>query len=169
MTANPTILTIGHGNAPLDEFVARLREHAVAVVLDVRSAPYSAHVPEYNREVLAAALPRDGVGYEFWGKELGGRPDDPALLDRAGNPDYEEMARRPELRGALARLIGRAAQEPVCLLCSEEDPVRCHRGRLLGRELAGRGCRVVHIRRDGSTETQGDVWYRLTKGQLALF
>jgi hypothetical protein len=46
------------------------------------------------------------------------------------------------------------------VLCSEEDPGRCHRHLLIGRVLRARGVPVSHIRRDGSVETEAELAIR---------
>jgi uncharacterized protein (DUF488 family) len=44
----------------------------------------------------------------------------------------------------------------IALLCSEEDPTKCHRRLLVGRALGKRGIVVWHIRGDGSVQTEGE-------------
>jgi uncharacterized protein (DUF488 family) len=39
------------------------------------------------------------------------------------------------------------------MMCSEEDPRRCHRHRLIEPSLRERGAAVRHIRGDGTLET----------------
>lgn len=163
------LLTIGHGDLPLDEFAALLSSHAVEMIADVRTQPYSRYVPEYNRDVLETVLPRHGIRYEFLGADLGGRPDDPSVLDASGKPDYDLMAEQLPFRTALEHLAAAAAERKTCMLCSEEDPCHCHRSLLLGRALAQMGVAVLHIRRNDKIETQEHVWQRQTKGQLTLF
>lgn len=163
----PTVFTVGHSNAEVDDLIRLLRSHEVEVVADVRSVPYSRHVPQFNRDVLEELLPRHGLEYVFMGGELGGRP---ASWPEAGRkPDYEELARDEEFRRGLEVLVDRAERSVVCLLCSEEDPARCHRGLLVGRVLAETGVSVAHIRHNGSTETQQELALHLSGGQLSLF
>jgi uncharacterized protein (DUF488 family) len=42
-------------------------------------------------------------------------------------------------------------------MCAEEDPLRCHRRRLVTRTLVHRGVRVEHIRGSGAVETEAQV------------
>jgi len=49
------IHTIGHSNHTVENLFALSRKHAIEVV-DVRSQPYSRHVPHFNREALARVL-----------------------------------------------------------------------------------------------------------------
>jgi len=43
-----TILTIGHSTRTLEEFVAILKAHNVAQLVDVRTVPKSRRVPHFN-------------------------------------------------------------------------------------------------------------------------
>lgn len=45
----PTVYTIGHSNQPTEAFLDLLRQHGIEVVVDVRSAPYSRFVPQFNK------------------------------------------------------------------------------------------------------------------------
>ena len=149
--SGPRILTIGHSNHGLERFLALLEGAGVRAVADVRSRPVSRFVPHFNRERLKAALDEHGIAYHFLGRELGGRPDDPALI-RAGKPDYDAMACTPAFAAGLGRVMELGANEKVALLCAERDPVDCHRFLLIGRELAKRAIPVAHILASGDVE-----------------
>jgi hypothetical protein len=43
------------------------------------------------------------------------------------------------------------------MLCSEEDPIHCHRRLLVGRVLVNRGIAIAHIRGDGSIVSERDL------------
>jgi len=144
-----TIFTIGHSNLSIDAFFALLDKYQIALLVDVRTSPYSRYVPQFNREPLAAETTRRGLVYRYLGEDLGGRPSDPALLTD-GAPDYEKMATDSRLLEALGKVVAVAATRRVALLCSEGDPAECHRGRLLGRVLVNRvSVDVAHITPDG--------------------
>ena len=100
------IRTIGHSNHPVDRFVALLKAAGVAVVIDVRSTPWSRRFPQYGRERLAEALAAHGIGYRHEGAALGGRPAGPA----GGGPGYEALAARPAFGAALDRLLDLAGE-----------------------------------------------------------
>ncbi len=97
----PTIWTIGHSNHTLEHFLDLLRTHAIDVVADVRSTPFSRRHPHFNRERLKAALAGAdaGIDYIFLGAELGARSPDRALLRR-------RRARRLRTAGADGRVQG---------------------------------------------------------------
>ena len=71
--------TVGHSNHPIGKFIELLRLHAIELVCDVRSTPYSRFNPQFNRETLLGELKKHGIGYIFLGRELGGKPRDPAF------------------------------------------------------------------------------------------
>src|SRR3954464_11278721 len=111
------------------------------------------------------------LAYLQLGNELGGRPRDPQLYCD-GIADYEAMARRPEFCAGLDRVIDETRRHRVCLLCSEREPLDCHRCLLVGRALAERGVTPGHIRADGTIEPHAMTEQRLLKlagGEADLF
>jgi uncharacterized protein (DUF488 family) len=65
------ILTVGHSTHPLEGFLAMLRAHGVAQIIDVRTVPRSARNPQFNRESLPGELAAVGIAYTHT-PELGG-------------------------------------------------------------------------------------------------
>lgn len=177
--AGLAIFTVGHSNHGQDDFVALLRRHAIGLVVDVRSAPFSRWAPHFNRRQIAAELTRQGIAYAYAGDRLGGRPDDPVCYKRGEIPtgdidflkevDYPAVARQPWFQEGIARLLDLAAGETVALMCSEEDPARCHRHHLIAQDLLDRGVAVTHIRGDGTVEAAARETVAAAPAQLALF
>jgi uncharacterized protein (DUF488 family) len=153
---SPRILTVGHSNHALAQFLALIEGAGVTAIADVRSRPVSRWVPHFNRAALEAALAERGISYLFLGRELGGKPDNPALL-RHGKPDYAAMARTPAFAEGLARVIESSTTGRIALLCAERDPADCHRFLLIGRELAKRDVAVAHILASGAIEAHADT------------
>lgn len=149
-----TIYTIGHSNISFDAFLERLRMHGICVVADVRSVPVSRYVPHFNYEFIEMSLPREGIDYEFMGDRLGGRPRSPDYTKRDGTPDYEKMAEDELFIEGLDIMMRIAQRTVVCLMCSEEDPAKCHRAKLVSAQLALRGADVQHILADGALEAE---------------
>lgn len=141
--------SIGHSNHPIDRFLALIRNAEIQLLVDVRSHPGSRFHPQFNRSTLEAALARAGVGYRWLGERLGGKSKDAGLLDAHGHPDYERMAATEAFRGGIYELEGLAAEQRLAFMCAEEDPLRCHRTRLVTPALVARGLRVRHLRGDG--------------------
>ena len=151
------IFTIGHSNHDMETFLALLRQHGLGTLVDVRSAPYSRYAPHFSRGALTALLDDAGIRYVWAGDALGGRPDDPACyrdgIVRKENIDYRAMARRTPYQDGVQQLLVHAAGGPIVVMCSEEDPRRCHRHHLIEHSLREHGVAVLHIRRDGILET----------------
>ena len=147
------IFTVGHSNHSLERFLQLLAGAHITAVADVRSRPHSRWSPQFNKHALGAALGGNNVAYVFLGKELGGRPEDPALL-KNGKPDYEAMSRIVLFRAGIERIIEGAKTHRIALLCAERDPIHCHRFLLVGRHLASRAIPVAHILAGGDVEDQ---------------
>ncbi len=140
MKAMPArLLTIGHSSQPIGVFLDLLERHGVELVADTRSVPYSRFNPQFNQAALKRSLSQHGIRYEYFGRELGGRPPGPTPL-------FQE---------AIARLLGRASESRVAVLCAEEDPARCHRGLLIAPAVRRQGFLVSHIRGNGNVEEDG--------------
>jgi uncharacterized protein (DUF488 family) len=157
----PRLYTVGHSNHDLSAFLALLAGAGVTAVADVRSSPHSRRYPHFGREVLGLALAKEEIAYVFLGDLLGGRPADPALYDADGRADYACIRETEAFRRGLDRLAEGMRRFTIALLCSEEDPLDCHRGLMIAPALAGRGIVPIHLRRDGKAESTGEVERRL--------
>src|ERR1700720_1713717 len=120
------VLTIGHSALPYERFLELLRHYSVTAVADVRTAPYSRHSPQFNKDTLRNELRHDGIAYVFLGQELGGRPKDKQLFCK-GVADYEKMARVADFAKGLDRVVEGAKNYRIAMMCSEHDPLECHR------------------------------------------
>jgi uncharacterized protein (DUF488 family) len=159
------VFTVGHSNHPAEKFIRLLQRYGIEILIDIRSHPFSRHAPQFNGRALETVLSKDGIGYLFLGEELGGRPEGEEFYDAKGRVDYALVGRsRPFLDG-ISRLEKEIGARTVALLCSEENPARCHRRLLVGRALEERGITLLHIRGDGSLETENEM----NGGQQILF
>jgi uncharacterized protein (DUF488 family) len=156
MSDSLTVLTIGHSTHSWGHFIALLRNANVTAIADVRTSPYSRHCPHFNRENLREALQMDCLSYVFLGKELGGRPSERNFYCE-GIADYEKMAEATAFSKGLDRIIEGAKKYRIALMCSERDPLDCHRCLLVGRALAERGVRVDHMLDDGGVVSQAEI------------
>jgi uncharacterized protein (DUF488 family) len=148
----PTIWTVGHSNHTIEHFLDLLRTHALEVVADVRSMPFSRRHPHFNRERLKAALADAGIDYIFLGAELGARSPDRACYDADGRVVYERLAQTEAFKTGIDRVTIEAANRRVTLMCAEKDPLSCHRTILVTPRLIARGLTVMHILADGAIE-----------------
>jgi len=140
-----SILTVGHSNRPLEEFIGILQAHGVARILDVRQYPVSRKWPHFDAEALSASLAASGIDYAGL-PELGGRrrprPDSPHTAWREeGFRGYADFMDTPEFAAGLARAMALAAERPSALLCAEALPWKCHRS-LVADALVARGWEV---------------------------
>lgn len=159
-THDRVVFTVGHSNHPVEWLEELLRMHRVASLADVRSSPYSRFNPQFNRDALAEWMQDAGITYEFMGRELGGRSDDPA--DYAdGRIRYDRLAAKPAFENGLRRILRRPPKERTALLCAEKEPLDCHRTLLVAPALAERGIRVQHILADGNLESHEQAMERL--------
>lgn len=145
------IYTIGHSGHSIDNFVALLEKHGIKTVFDVRSRPYSRIHPQFRYKPLARSLQKAGMQYVFAGKQLGARPDDPDCYEQ-GRVSFARLARRQEFAGGLNQVIRAAAENRVCLMCAEKEPLSCHRTLLVCRNLRNKELFIYHILADGSLE-----------------
>ena len=145
-----TVYTIGHSNLDWTRFAALLGASEITALADVRSSP-SSRFPHFSHAVLKAGLNAAGISHVFMGVELGGRPkhDVPA--------DYEQMAMSPLFITGLNRIEEIASRSRLAIMCSEHEPLECHRCLLVGRRLVERGVNVAHILRDGRIEPHADT------------
>jgi uncharacterized protein (DUF488 family) len=162
-----TVHTIGHSNHPIERFIALLRQHGVATLVDVRSRPYSRWAPQFQKSALARSLADERIAYVFLGSELGGRPDGKEFYDAEGRVDYERRTGAREFQVGVDRLVEIARDASTAILCAEEDPGNCHRRLLVTPTLQRKDVAVLHIRGDGRVQPEDELSGR--KPQMRLF
>lgn len=148
----PGLLSIGHSNHAFDDLVKLLKMHRVEAVADVRSSPHSGFNPQFNRQDLRHGLKAAGIRYVFLGEELGGRPEGAEFYDSDSRIQYGRVAETVLFQSGLRRLVEAGNRYRTAILCSEEDPVGCHRYLLITRALSNQGVEVIHIRGDGALQ-----------------
>ncbi len=158
------ILTIGHSNHAPDAFLSLLRLHDVREVIDVRSSPYSRWTPHFSYVPLEAMLEGAGIAYAFLGAGLGGRPNDRSCYDSDGRVLYDRLAETDLFQDGISYVLRHADEHRVALMCSEKEPLECHRGLLIARRLADCGAAVAHVLSDGTLEPHTDAMDRLLDG-----
>ena len=160
MATKSSILTVGHSNHEVQVLVNLLRKHGVTAVADIRSTPYSAATPQFDRENLKPKLQTEGFKYVYLGDELGAHPQDPACY-KDGKVQYSLQAKTSLFRQGLQRVISGAQKHRIALLCVEKDPLKCHRSVLIARELEAQSVDVAHILADGGIESHSEAMDRL--------
>ena len=151
------IYTVGHSNHTWEAFSPLLLDNAIELLVDVRSRPVSRFARFSNRRTFPGLLESIGIDYEFMGRPLGGRPEDPSMYDPEGKPDYGKMRAMDEFQIAIDELVSVASQRRTVILCSEGDPKLCHRRLLLGPPLQAAGLELLHVMRDGGVSVELEV------------
>ncbi|WP_206664024.1 DUF488 family protein [Thermomonospora catenispora] len=137
-----------------------LQQHEVTAVADVRSVPVSRFAPQFNRDMVKRGLHDCGIKYVFLGGELGARSNNPSCyID--GRVRYERLAQTPEFSKGIERLLRGMQTERIAVMCTEQEPLDCHRTILIARVLTERGVTVDHIHGDGSIESHPAAMRRL--------
>jgi len=171
-TRKKPVLTIGHSERSLEEFVNLLRQHEVEQIVDVRKLPGSTAHPHFNEDVLADALEKAGIGYVHV-PPLGGlrRPVEDSLNDGWRNRSFQGYAdymQTEEFELALQRLIELASNRRVALMCAEAVPWRCHRS-LIADALLARRVPVEHIMSRGKRQRHTLRPFAHVKGQRVTY
>ena len=159
--ARPRILSIGHSNHDLQHLIGLLKDAGITAVADVRSQPHSKRHPDFNKSELRAGLELQDIAYAFLGDQLGGRPHGEEMYDADGRVNYERVRQTAVFKLGLDRLCSATEDYTIAMLCSEEDPLDCHRGLMVAPALIERGIHPVHVRGDGRLETTPDLEDRL--------
>src|ERR1043166_4260042 len=125
------MLTIGHSNRPLEEFLRMLAAHEAALLVDVRKMPYPRYNPQFNSESLSAALAAAGIEYRHM-PGLGGlrHPRKDSINSGWRNASfrgYADYMQTPEFAQNLKELEQLGAARTTAIMCAESVPWRCHR------------------------------------------
>lgn len=155
------IYTIGHSTHSIEEFLSLLERASIEAVADVRSTPYSRRQPQFNRESIRHALASKNIEYVPLGAELGGRGNSHSERDEHGRIVYRSIAESDEFQEGIQRVQTGSRRMRIALMCTERDPLNCHRGILVSRILTVHGIQVLHIHGDGGIESHRDAESRL--------
>lgn len=158
------LYSIGHSSQSLEDFLNLLAVHGVNCVIDVRSIPASKYSPQFNQESLKYFLKSHEVQYLHFGDEFGARRTD--CLDENEQVDFEKAVETPLFKKGVERVMkGLEKGFRIAFMCSEADPLECHRFSLVSRYFYERGNDVQHILKDASLVSQAD----LEKEMIASF
>ena len=144
------LYSIGHSSQTQEEFLALLSLYGVNCIVDVRSVPASKYSPQFNQENLKWFLKGQGVHYLFFGEEFGARRTD-CIDEKVGQVNFEWAVETTNFKqGAVRLLNGLKKGFNIALMCSEADPLECHRFSLVSRYFYDKGLNVQHILKNGN-------------------
>lgn len=157
------IFSIGYGTRTQEGFINTLRMSGVDTVVDVRSIPRSRYVPHFNEDLIYDALSDARIDYLSGGEKLGGRFTDLSLYE-GGRVSWDKVMKDEAYREAISSLEKLCDNgHIVAVVCSEGDPLSCHRFGLISRTLAGDGIDVRHILSNGEVVRHDEMETRLVE------
>lgn len=154
----PQLLTVGHSNRELNEFIGLLTNTGTEVVVDVRKLPGSNRNPQFNADTLETDLAEVGIELRRLEGLTGRRPvsrtvpfDVNAWWQNRSFHNYADHCLSEEFRTDLETLIGWSEGTRCALMCSEAVWWRCHR-RIIADQLLARDLPVAHILGEGHVD-----------------
>jgi len=158
--SNYTIYTIGHSNHTLEHFLELSKVAGITAIVDVRSSPYSRFNPHFNKKELEMSLKKEGLAYVFLGDQLGARAKDRSCyID--GRADYECIAQTEIFQRGIRRVLEGAQKYNIALMCSEKEPLDCHRTVLVAKHLKDKNVQIKHVLANGVIEDNSITEKRL--------
>ncbi|WP_026736371.1 DUF488 domain-containing protein [Fischerella sp. PCC 9605] len=165
-----TLFSIGHSNHNLNYFLELLKSNEIKCIIDVRSIPYSRHNKIFVKNRLSSELSRNGVDYIWMGESLGGRRND--LENAIGFRQDDKYNSDSKYISGVLELLRIALTKPTAIMCSEEDPRRCHRHNIIAHTLLYKlpnnyqinNIKITHIRANGRLEDASsiDIYFQLS-------
>ena len=140
------IFTIGHSTDSIDFFFCLLMNNGVDTVVDVRSVPYSRYASQFNKDSLSVFLKNKNINYIPMGNQLGARYEDKELLFADGKVDFSKVVKTKLFQSGIMRIEkGIEKGFKIALMCSEKNPLECHRFSLISHYLHEKKYAISHI------------------------
>jgi uncharacterized protein (DUF488 family) len=146
-----SFFTIGHSTRSIGELVDLLSTADVRLVADVRTVPRSLTNPQFNSDVLAAALSEFEIAYEhiaalggLRGRNHAVPPSVNAFWQNRSFHNYADYAMSEDFHCGLSRLRELGKVTRCAVMCAEAVWWRCHR-RIIADYLIAAGETVFHI------------------------
>lgn len=169
------IFTIGYSGFNIESFISILKKYKINSLIDVRSNPHSKIYTDYNKETLEKILRNNKIYYRNYYKEFGARQTDYSYYTEE-YLNFNLYTKSENFQNGMKRII---QSIPLgyrfVLMCSEKDPIMCHRNIMVAREFYNNGIEINNILSDGSIVTQKKIEERLVdiyypnRDQLTLF
>ncbi len=140
------IFTIGHSTDTIESFIEYLKHYQIDTIVDVRSIPYSRFANQFNKEQLSDSLKKKNIVYIPMGNNLGARYEEKELLFEDGKVDFSKVVITKRFQEGIYRVeTGIKKGYKIALMCSEKNPIECHRFSLISNYLHKKGYVVNHI------------------------
>lgn len=152
------IYTLGHSNYPFDKLIEILKKYKINCVVDIRAIPYSKYNTQYNKELFQKNLKNLGYTYIYMADEFGAKRKTRESYNDEGYADFEKVILEDDFKKGVQRLkVGYDKGYKIVLLAAMQDPIRCPRAILVGRQLVKEGFNVKHIMHEGDLKSQNDL------------
>lgn len=160
-----TLYSVGHSNQSQGEFLALIKPYGINCIIDVRSLPASTFSPQFNQDNIKQFLNSNGIQYLHFGKEFGARRTD--SIDRNGQVNFEKAITTPAFTsGALRVMRGLTRGYIIAFMCSEAEPLECHRFSLVSRHFYEKNIDVQHILKDATLASHRSLELEMIRSYL---
>lgn len=135
MEQNVHLFTIGCSTRSLPDFIYILKRYNIQVVADVRSVPYSRFTPQFNADYLKSALYKNKIRYGSFADEFGARRSEDSVYIN-NSVDFNKVMELEIFHKGIERIKnGLHTGYSIALMCTEYNPVDCHRFSLVSRGI----------------------------------
>lgn len=159
-----TVYSIGHSNHTISQFCNLLHDHKIDYLIDIRSVPFSRYYPQFNQKPLMEVMEKENIQYIFLGNELGGRIKDTTCYKNDSIPtikngyamflNYDVIKAKEWFTVGIQKIYSLVENGTCAIMCSEENPEKCHRELIVGRKIKEDGYFLSHIRAKTSITPQ---------------
>jgi len=158
------VFTVGHSNHQIEYFLELLQSQDVNCLIDVRSLPVSRYNPQFNQKSLKKTLKENGITYMHFKNEFGARQNNEEFLDENGQLNFQLFRKTFDFQQGIERVdIGVSKGFRIALMCSEGNPLECHRFSMIANYLDEIGFKVKHILKDKKIKTHKQLEAELLK------
>lgn len=145
MAEQGRVYTIGYTAFDQEQMIKTLKKYNIHCLIDVRTVPASARLPQYSRPVLEAVLKKAGIRYRHY-PEFGARQEDSKWYNAEGYLDFERYMESEAFQSGIHKVQeGMRLGYRFTLMCAEKDPINCHRAIMVARGFSKAGNDVAHI------------------------
>ena len=136
------VYTLGHSNYPFDKFIEILKKYNT----------------QYNKEFFQNNLKKLGYTYIYMADEFGAKRKTKESYNSQGYADFDKVILEKDFKRGVERLkVGCNKGYKIVLLGAMQEPIRCPRAILVGRQLVKEGFDVKYIMHEGNLKTQNDL------------
>jgi len=165
------IVTVGHSNRTLDEFVTLLQQNRVRTLADVRTLRGSRAFPHFSEQRLARRLARADIRYvaipELGGlRRKGTNPWPRPCWRNRGFRNYADYMRESGFRAGIRKLLDEARRGRIAVMCAEAVPWRCHRSLIADYLVVAKKRRVDELVGTRPRPHRLSVCARVVRGKL---